>query len=132
MAASQHPVGLIDTDIMIDEMRGDADAQAFIAAQQRHGLLISIVTAMELVVGCRNALELVKMQRFLHSITILPINDAASQTAYGLIENFTLSHSLQMPDALIAASALEHSLPLYTKNLKHFHMIPGLKVVRPY
>jgi predicted nucleic acid-binding protein len=48
------------------------------------------------------------------------------------MQTFTLSHGLEIPDALIAATALELSLPLYTLNDRHFRMIPGLTVLRPY
>ncbi len=37
-----------------------------------------------------------------------------------------------IPDALIAATAVDHNLTLYTKNTRHFQMIPQLTVVRPY
>jgi predicted nucleic acid-binding protein len=47
---------------------------------------------------------------------------AAQRTAYGLL----------IPDALIAATALEHGQTLHTKNARHFRMIPNLKIIRPY
>lgn len=63
---------------------------------------------------------------------ILPLSAVASQTAFALMESFFLSHSLVIPDALIAANALEQAMTLYTKNVRHFQMIPDLIVVRPY
>jgi predicted nucleic acid-binding protein len=48
------------------------------------------------------------------------------------MEAFSLSHGLQIPDALIAATALEHGLPLNTKNVRHFQMTPGLIIHRQY
>lgn len=46
-----------------------------------------------------------------------------------LIEKFSKSHGLQIPDALIAATALELGLPLSTANLKDFQYIPDLQLV---
>ena len=43
-----------------------------------------------------------------------------------------LAHSLEIPDAFIAATALEHAIPLYTRNARHFQMIVGLDVRQPY
>jgi predicted nucleic acid-binding protein len=48
------------------------------------------------------------------------------------MQRFYLSHGLLIPDALIAATALDYGVTLYTKNVRHFLMIPGLTVVRPY
>jgi predicted nucleic acid-binding protein len=44
----------------------------------------------------------------------------------------SLSHGLQIPDALIGATALEHQLTLLTKNTRHLQVIPRLVVHRPY
>ena len=87
---------------------------------------------MELVAGCRDAADLRQIQQFLRQVTSLPISASISQAAHQLMESFSLSHGLQIPDALIAATALEHRLTLYTKNRRHFQMIPGLTVHRPY
>ena len=133
MAAATGAVGLTDTDILIDAARGVAGAVAFMIAQQAStGVCISIISAMELVAGCRNKAELAQTQQFLQPITVLPVSATASQTAYQLMESFFLSHGLLIPDALIAATALEHGLALHTKNTRHFGMIPALTVTQPY
>ena len=44
------------------------------------------------------------------------------------MESLTLSHGLQLGDALIAASALVHQLPVLTGNVKHFAAVEGLQV----
>lgn len=87
---------------------------------------------MELVVGCRNKIELSQTKRFLETVRILSVERNISDKAYDLIQLFTLSHGLMIPDALIAATALENGLTLMTKNTRHFQMIPKLDVVRPY
>ena len=56
---------------------------------------------------------------------------AISQKFLELMEAYTLSHKLSIPDALIAATALIHQLELYTLNLKDFRYIPGLKLHQP-
>jgi predicted nucleic acid-binding protein len=48
------------------------------------------------------------------------------------MDSFFLSHGLLIADALIAATALELGLTLYTPNVRDFQLIPALKVVRPY
>ncbi len=133
MADPLNPAGLIDTDILIDSGRGLADAQRFVSDQYRAGAIrISIISAMELIRGCRNTRELRQVQTLLSEMTILPVSTAASETAYRLVEALYLSHGLAVPDALIAATAIEHRLAVYTRNTRHFEPISGLKVIRPY
>jgi predicted nucleic acid-binding protein len=73
-----------------------------------------------------------ELQRFFQRCTLLPVTATVSQIAFQLMESFYLSHGLILPDALIAATALEHNLTLYTRNTRHFRMIPRLKVSQPY
>jgi predicted nucleic acid-binding protein len=133
VATASGTSGLIDTDILIDAARGLAVAVTFLAAQQTAGgVRMSIISSMELVQGCANSAELAQVKRFIQQAVVLPISPIISDTAYGLMESFFLSHGLLIPDAIIAATALEHGLTLYTKNTRHFQMIPALTVSRPY
>jgi predicted nucleic acid-binding protein len=61
---------------------------------------------------------------------VLPITEAISTCAMELIEQYALSHGLQLGDALIAATALEHHLPVLTANAKHFLAIHSLHIER--
>jgi predicted nucleic acid-binding protein len=45
-----------------------------------------------------------------------------------LIDGYVLSHGLQLGDALIAATALEHGLTLLSGNVKHFAKLPHLSL----
>lgn len=133
MADAFRPAGLIDTDILIDSARGVIEARQFLS--ERHSVdavRLSIISAMELIRGCRGTLELREVQRMLSRVTVLPVSTAASETAYRLIEALFLSHGLAIPDALIAATAIEHCLVVYTRNVRHFEPISGLNVVKPY
>lgn len=59
---------------------------------------------------------------------ILPIDAAITQGAMSLIDQYALSHGLQLADALIAATALEHRLTLLTANAKHFGAVATLPI----
>jgi predicted nucleic acid-binding protein len=133
MAAAGSATGLIDTNVLIDASRGLAAATAFLAAQQAAGgIRISVISAMELVAGCRNATELARVQEFLASVTVLPVTEAVSTRALQFMESYFLSHGLNIPDALIAATAGEYGITLYTRDFRHFQMIPALTIHRPY
>ena len=85
---------------------------------------------LELLQGMRNKAELVAVKKMLErrAATLLPMSEAITQRAIALMESLTLSHGLQMGDALIAATALEHGLPVLTANVKHFAPVEGLAI----
>ena len=119
---------LIDTDVLIWMTRGHAGAAAKL--QTITPWRISAVTYMELSQGCRNKEELTRIKNGLalcHT-EIMPISAAISDCAMQLIDAYTLSHSMQLGDALIAATALEHNLTVLTANIKHFGAIEGLRI----
>ncbi len=132
MERTNYTNGIIDTDILIDATKRHEDATSFLVRQQVVGIQISIISAIELVVGCRDKVELTQTRKFLQDCTVLPVTANASQIAYQLVESFYLSHGLIMADALIAATAIEHDLTLYTRNTRHFRMISELKINQPY
>lgn len=120
---------LIDTDILIWYLRGHVPAAKFL--HDTSGIAASAVTYMELVQGMRSKSELRTLQRQLREweLPIHPISESISDRASFLVEQHFLSHSLQLADALIAGTALEHGLKLATGNVKHFEAIDQLDIV---
>lgn len=111
---------LCDTNIIIEVLKKN---QAVIHTIEKIGLdkiAISAVTAMELYYGALNKIELKKIKRHLSAIRIFHIEEDISITATGLIEKYAKSHGLQIPDALIAGTALNYDIKLYTHNKKDF------------
>lgn len=133
MEQPTHRHGLIDTDILIDASRGVARAGEFLNVMLAgDGVSISVITAMELIVGCRDTTQLTNVKQLLSTFNIMPLTEAISGRAQRLMEAFTLSHRLLMPDALAAATALQSDIALYTRNIRHFKMIPELLIIQPY
>jgi hypothetical protein len=58
----------------------------------------------------------------------LAVTSAITEHAVVLLEKLVLSHGIQLADALIAATALMHGLPLLTGNVKHFAAVPSLNL----
>lgn len=52
--------------------------------------------------------------------------DTISELAVALVRRYFHSHSMQLADALIAATALEYGFALATGNAKHFEVVEGL------
>lgn len=85
---------------------------------------------MELLQGMRNARELKNLQAdlALWRVTTLPITRAISERAVRLVEEHFLAHHLQLADALIAATTIEHKPAIVTSNTKHFQSVKTLRI----
>ena len=121
---------LVDTDVLIWHLRGYQ--QAARRLDRLSGLTLSAVSYLELIQGMRNKAELaaVKKMLALRKADVLPLTPAITQRAVSLMEILALSHGLQIADALIAATAIEHGLTLLSGNVKHFRSIEGLQIER--
>ncbi len=90
------------------------------------------MTYIELAQGYRNKSELERVRKALNDggMPIAPVTEIICERAMRLIDRHALSDGLQLGDALIAATSLEHDWTLLTANFKHFASIEGLKVER--
>jgi hypothetical protein len=111
-------------------MRGNDKALRLI--ENSENFFISVVTYMELVQGMRNKNELNSLRQALHSwnAKILYISEEISAKAMFVVEQYFLSHSIHLADALIGATAIDYGLPLLTGNDKHYKVIKGIKIKR--
>ena len=121
---------LVDTDILIDVSRGISLAINRLQSEAgNYNLAISSVTQMELIVGCRNKVELQNLERFLLRYTIFKINEFITDKAIELLRYYRLSHGLLIADGLIAATAIVFNIPLLSKNQKDYRFIAGLNLL---
>lgn len=120
---------LVDTDVMIWYLRGNANAGEALDALSTWG--ISDVVYMELLQGMRDKRELNAFKSFIkqRGIECLPITPEITNRAIYFLELFTLSHGLQMADALIAATCDIYGVPLLTANDSHYRMISTLQLI---
>jgi predicted nucleic acid-binding protein len=107
---------LVDTDVFVDHLRG---ARRFEA--KSHRVHYSVVTRAELFAG-NTATELVTI--LLAPFRELPVGRSEAERA-GRIRR---ESGLRLPDALIAATAIEHKLSLFTRNTSDFSGVPGLRL----
>jgi len=118
---------VIDTDVLIWYMKGNKNAYKTI--EDSKNFFISVVTYMELVQGMRDKNELNKLRRALHAWNskILYISEEISVKAMFFVEQHYLSHSIQLADTLIGATAISHGLPILTGNDKHYKILKDLQ-----
>ncbi len=121
---------LIDTDVLIWYMRGNSNALSTI--KKYNGFAISAVTYMELVQGMRNKNELRLLRKALKAwnTKIIYITEEISSKAMFYVEQHYLSHSVQLADALIGATAVSHGIPLLTGNTKHYKIVKEIKLTK--
>ena len=125
---------LFDTDVLIWALRGDVNSAKVIDETERR--YISAVNYMELMQGARDKTEQRQIKNFLAALEfeVLPINEAVSHRASIFIEEYALKSGIQLADALVFATACEHSQCLCSANQKHFRVIESLesKVFKPH
>lgn len=121
---------LVDTDVLVWYMRGNIKAKKVI--DQLGAFYISSVNYMELLQGIRNREELRLLRYFLtrRGVEIIHISEEISQKALNCMEEYSLSHNLRMPDAMIAATAVIFGVTLLTANSKHYVPIKGIQIKR--
>lgn len=119
---------IIDTDVLIWYMRGNEKAYEII--ENSPPFFISVVTYIELVQGMRNKRELSNLRKALHgwNAKILYLSEEISAKAMFYVEQHFLSHSIQLADALIGATAIATGFPVLTANDKHYAIMKDIQI----
>ncbi|MFI0404198.1 MAG: type II toxin-antitoxin system VapC family toxin [Cyanobium sp.] len=115
---------LLDTNILIDVLRGEAEALRWL--EQQGQASISVITWIEVLVGCRTR-ERERVEAWLDSFRRWPVDDAIARESVG----FRQRHGLKVPDAIILATARCAGLPLATRNTRDFPLKLG-GIEHPY
>ena len=122
---------LCDTNVLIEFYKDNEDVSGALRAIGLPNLAASVITVGELYFGARDRRELLKIKRHLTGLQQIAVDAEISRLYLTLLESHSLSHRLNIPDALIAATALRCDLKLYTLNVKDFRYIEGLKLYHP-
>jgi predicted nucleic acid-binding protein len=122
---------LIDTDVWIDFLRGQAQAVRFIKALPNR-VFISAVSVAELHVGVREGVERQALDELLSTLEVLDLNTTIATKGGLLRRDYGRSHGVGLNDALIAATAQEHGLQLCTLNVKHYPALAKAQLRRTY
>jgi predicted nucleic acid-binding protein len=124
------PPVMVDTDILIDAGRGDSNAIGYLVQLEAETqIAISVITQMEMIIGCRDKAELQQMSRFLSRFHVLPLNELISEKAVELLSTYRLSHGLLIADGLIAATAIIFDLTFASKNQRDYRFIADLRLL---
>ena len=121
----------IDSDVLIDYLRGVEDAREFLTkASKVKLLLISVVSVVEIFSGkeTRDIEKRDRIENFLENFEIIELDARIAKYAGELRRE----HQKPFADMIIAATAIISGIVLVTRNVKHFQGIKNLEVHRPY
>jgi predicted nucleic acid-binding protein len=121
---------IVDTDVLIWYLRGNI--KAITALDDHPEINISVVSYIELIHGVRNKPELQGIRSFIHDINakILHLNEEISSKSSSYVEQYFLSHTIELADALIASTAVVYGKSLLTSSAKHYRPITDLDIIQ--
>lgn len=111
---------LVDTDVFIDHLRGAAKL-----APGRDVVSYSVVTRCELFAGAGGE------ERVLRDLLAPFREHDVDRKIAELAGRIRREIGVRTPDALIAATALQHKLILVTRNASDFERVPKLRLRAP-
>ena len=117
---------LVDTTVIIDVLRRLPESLRYIEGLQRKPF-VSVISIMELYSVARSRSEENRIEHLLAASEILSVTSNIAKSAGRFTKHYRASHGIDDADALIAATAEQHKLPLATLNVKHFPMFPKLR-----
>lgn len=119
---------ICDTNILIEFYKADPTVIQTLRRIGAAHIAVSVITKAELFYGARDKQELAKIEQHISLCQCYGLNDAISALFIELMSRYSLSHKVSIPDMLIAATAINHELELYTLNTKDFKFIPELNL----
>jgi tRNA(fMet)-specific endonuclease VapC len=121
----------LDTSVLIDYFRKTKKANSFFVelTDKYDQLVVSVITKFEIYIGCTDSQKNFWDTVF-ESITVLPLDNGCIESALSIDQQLRkISKQIDFPDLLIAATAMQHGLPLATLNMKHFGRIKGVDII---
>jgi predicted nucleic acid-binding protein len=119
---------LLDTDIMVDFLRGLPKAVKYLKTHSEE-IIVSAITVAELYAGVRDD-ERRHLDDLISLFKVIAISQEIAETGGLIKQQYYKSHGVGLADAIIAATSFHSDAELKTLNKKHYPMIKGLRA--PY
>ena len=122
---------LLDSDVLIAWLRGYQPIAGIVLhmLESGHSLLWTPVSIAEIFAGARKSAS-ARLETLFQILETLPISETIGKKAGQYLRKYSKSRSLELGDALIAASAGMANLSLWTLNKKHYPM-PEVRLFSP-
>ena len=121
---------LLDTDVMVDILRGYEPAKEWLKSARDIG--IPGLVALELIQGCQNAKEQRQLEKALSAYQLFWPDEDDCNRALVSFSSHHLSDNIGLLDALIAETAIGANAELATFNVKHYRGLKRLQIAQPY
>jgi len=122
---------LLDSSILIELFRKKDKSKTmfFHLSQSYSELSISSISYYEIGIGNREA-HFAYWEKLTETIAVLPFDKICSKTAIDIYRDLLSKNKMiDLADLFIGATAVTHSIPIATLNVKHFSRISGLKIL---
>lgn len=123
-------VGLVDTSIIVDLIRGFPDAYQWLQTQRDLG--ITHYVWLEAIQGAPNKQKLKTVITILADFELVEVTSSDTLWAVQVLTRVRLVHGVDALDSLIAAPSYRLQIPLFTRNMKHFKPLLGNLAQQPY
>lgn len=117
---------LVDSDVMVDFLRGHPKAVAFVNAHAERILIPAVVVA-ELYAGVKDGAEQTILDDLLDVFRVVDLTPAIARAGGLFRRDYRSSHGVGLVDAILAATAHAECAELITLNVRHYPMVKGLK-----
>ena len=117
---------LLDTDILVDFLRGYNRAVDFVTVNFERIILSAIVVA-ELYAGVKGEKEQAILEAFVSIFPVIPVDSEIAKAGGLYRRDYGKSHGVGLADAILAATAEVRQAELKTFNIKHYPMIKGIR-----
>ena len=116
----------VDTDVIVDFLRGYSKAVSLIK-DSPSGIVLSSIVVAELYAGVKGELELAILDDFIAFCHIVPVSGKIARLGGLYKRDYAKSHGVGIADTIIAATAELEELDLNTLNIRHYPMLKGLR-----
>jgi predicted nucleic acid-binding protein len=117
---------LLDTDVLVDFLRGATKAVALVTLHADRIILSSIVVA-ELFAGVKGETEQTVLENFVALFRVVPVDTEIARVGGLYKRDYSKSHGVGLADAIVAATAEAEEAELKTLNIRHYPMVKGLQ-----
>jgi len=121
----EHPI-LVDTDVLVDFLRGREQAIAFVS-ENADRIILSAVVVAELHSGVKSSTEEASLDDLIGLFRVVEITGEIAKVGGLYKRDYGRSHGVGLADALLAATAEVEGAKLATLNVRHYPMVQGLR-----